>query len=128
MGVGIPLLLDSRKDGGYHSWYLEQILDNYKNRGAVDISYIRIVRRVIMGKDVFYAQFVVYVRPISMTDGQVAAANSAIAKHNEELVRRAVVVGKPTNRLRLKHSISSIIEHPCGNKTVEMIKAVGLSR
>jgi len=62
MGISIPLVTDYRKDDGYHKWYLEQIIDNYAKHGVVDISYIRIVRRVIKGQDVFYAQFVIDLR------------------------------------------------------------------
>ena len=119
-------MTDYRKDDGYHKWYLEQIIDNYTKRGAVDISYIRIVRRVIKGRDVFYAQFVTAVRAIGMTDEKAVAANAAIAEHNQSLINKALAAGKPTNRLRLKHAVSSIIEFPTGNKTVEMIRASGL--
>ena len=127
MGISIPLVLDYRKDDGYHKWYLEQIIDNYTKREAVDISYIRIVRRVIKGHDTFYAQFVAAVRPIGMTDEKAAKENLAIAECNADLIRKATEQGKPTNRLRLKHPVPSIIEFPCGNKTVEMIRALGLS-
>jgi hypothetical protein len=126
MGVDIPLVTDYRKDDGYHKWYLEQIVDNYTKHGAADISYIRIVRRVIKGHDVFYAQFVVDVRPIGMTDQKVTEETLAIAKYNAELVQKTKAAGKSTIRLRLKHSVPSIIEHPCGNKTVELIRDMGL--
>ena len=128
MGISIPLVTAYRKDDGYHKWYLEQIIDNYAKHGVVDISYIRIVRRVIKGQDVFYAQFVIDLRPIGMTDEKAVAANAAIAEHNQSLINKALAAGKPTNRLRLKHAVSSIIEFPTGNKTVEMIRASGLFR
>jgi hypothetical protein len=128
MGISIPLVTAYRKDDGYHKWYLEQIIDNYAKHGVVDISYIRIVRRVIKGEDVFYAQFVIDLRPIGMTDEKAVAANAAIAEHNQSLINKALAAGKPTNRLRLKHAVSSIIEFPTGNKTVEMICASGLFR
>ena len=66
------------------------------------------------------------VRPIGMTDEKAVAANAAIAEHNQSLINKALAAGKPTNRLRLKHAVSSIIEFPTGNKTVEMIRASGL--
>jgi len=55
-------VLDYRKDDGYHKWYLQQIVDNYAKHKAFNVSYIRIVRRVIKGHDVFYVQFVIDVR------------------------------------------------------------------
>src|SRR5664280_1736203 len=127
MGVVIPLVTDYRKDDGYHKWYLEQIIDNYTKHSAADISYIRIVRRVVKGHDDFYAQFVVDVRPIGMSDNRVAEENLAIAHHNADLIQKAKEAGELTTRLRLKHSVPSIIEHPCGNKTVELIRDPGLS-
>src|SRR5664279_1853821 len=101
---------------------MEQLVDNYMKHGAADISYIRIVRRVIKGHDGFDAQFVVDVRPIGMTDQKVSEETLAIAKYNAELVQKTKAAGKSTIRLRLKHSVPSIIEHPCGNKTVELIR------
>ena len=127
MGISIPIALDYRKDDGYHKWYLQQIIDNYTKHSAIDISYIRIIRRVIKGHDVFYAQFVTAVRPIGMTDEKAAQENLDIAEYNADLIRKTKEQGKLTNRLRLKHPVPSIIEFPCGNKTVEMIRTLGLS-
>ena len=62
-----------------------------------------------------------------MTDEKAAEENRAIAEYNTDLIRRAREAGKSTTRLRLKHLVPSIIEFPCGNKTVEMIRALGLS-
>ena len=106
MGISIPLVLDYRKDDGYHKWYLEQIIDNYTKHGTIDISYIRIVRRVIKGHDVFYAQFVTAVRPIGMTDEKAAEENRAIAEYNADLIQRAREDGtiRKGKRLRWKRS------------------------
>jgi len=126
MGVSIPLVLDYRKDDGYHKWYLEQIVEDYEKHKAFNVSYIRIVRRVIKGHDVFYVQFVINVRPIGMTDEKAKQVNLTIAEHNQSLISKSFAGGNPTNRLRLKHAVSSIIEFPTGNKTVEMIRELGL--
>ena len=126
MGVNIPLVPDYRKDGGYHKWYLEQIIEDYAKHKAFNVSYIRIVRRVIKGHDVFYAQFVIDVRPIGMTDEKAKQQNLAIAEPNQSLINKAIAGGKPTNSLRLKHAVSSIVEFPTGNKTVEMIRELRL--
>ena len=61
-----------------------------------------------------------------MTDEKVKQVNLSIAEHNQSLINKAIAGGKPTNRLRLKHAVSSIIEFPTGNKTVEMIRELGL--
>jgi hypothetical protein len=52
----IPIVTEYRNDNGYHKWYLQQIAENIQKHAAVDLSYIRIVRRVIKGEDIFYAQ------------------------------------------------------------------------
>jgi hypothetical protein len=70
---------------------------------------------------------VVDVRPIGMSNNRVAEENLAIADHNVSLIQKAKEAGKSTTRLRLKHSLPSIIEYPCGNKTVELIRDLGLS-
>ena len=71
-----------------------QITDNIENHNAVDISYIRIVRRLIKGKNVFYAQFVINVRPLGMTKDKVKEQNKAILKHNSDIINKAVIAGK----------------------------------
>ena len=66
------------------------------------------------------------VRPIGMTDEKAKQVNLTIAEHNQSLISKSLAGGKPTNRLRLKHAVPSIIEFPTGNKTVEMIRELGL--
>ena len=90
------------------------------------LSYIRIVRRVIKGRDICNAQFVIDVRPIGMTDEKAKHVNLTIAEHNQSLISKSLAGGTPTNRLRLKHAVSSIIEFPTGNKTVGLIRELGL--
>jgi len=124
--ITIPLILDYRKDDGYHNWYLQQIIDNFKNHEAVDVSYIRVIRRIIKGNDVFYVQFVIDIRPMGMTDERVEEENLRILQHNSELIHNAVSKGKPTNRLRLKHYVSNIIEFPKTSKVIEQIRYIGL--
>jgi len=126
--ISIPLVLQYRKDDGYHNFYLDQIIEDMQKHDAVDISYIRIVRRIVKGKDVFYVQFVMDTRMFGMSDAQIEAANLEISKHNAALVQRAVTAGKLTNRLRLTHFISNIVEYPQTNKIVELIRSVGLAK
>lgn len=122
----IPLVLKYRNDYGYHDFYLRQIIDNIALHDSVDISYIRIVRRIIKGWDVFYVQFVIDTRAFGMTDEKAEEENLEILKHNSELIDKAVTAEKTTNRLKLRHFVSNIIEYPKTNKTIEMIRSLGL--
>ncbi len=126
--LNIPLVNEYRNDDGYHKWYLQQITENIRKHGAADISYIRIVRRIIKGQDVFYAQFVIDTRSFGMSDAQAEAENRRIEASNAALIRKALAANKPTNRLRLKHDVPHIIEFPKTNKTIEFIRSLGLSK
>src|SRR5208283_4659291 len=126
--IRIPIVTEYRNDQGYHKYYLDQICQNIGTYDAKDISYIRIVRRVLKGKDVFYVQFVIDTRMFSMSDEQAAAKNMEIQGDNAELIRTAVEAGKPTTRLKLKHLVSDIREYPKTTKTIELIPSLGLSR
>jgi hypothetical protein len=125
--LSIPLVTDYRNDDGYHKFYLEQITENIREHKAVDISYIRIMRRVSKGQDVFYAQFVIDTRSFGMSDTQVEAENSRIEAYNAALIHKALEAGKPTSRLRLKHDVPHIVEYPKTNKAIELIRSLGLS-
>ena len=122
----VPLAEEYRNDHGYHEWYLSQITDNIENHNAVDISYIRIVRRLIKGKNVFYAQFVINVRPLGMTKDKVKEQNKAILKHNSDIINKAVIAGKDIKRIRLKPFMSDIEEYPKTSAIIEQIKELGL--
>jgi len=126
--VFIPIDRTYRKDDGYHEWYLDQIVENYKTHDAVDVAYIRIVRRIIKGKNVFYAQFVIDVRPWGVSEEKVRAINLEVMKDNSAVIQKAVEKGKPTNRLRLKHFVSNVIEFADnGNRTVQMIRELKIT-
>ena len=124
--LSIPLVLEYRNNSGYPRWYLEQRIDNYRNHNKKDISYIRLVRGIIKGHNVFYVQFVINVRPVDYTEEMVELENARIAQYNAELIQKAIEKGKPTNRLRPKPFLSSIIEYPETNKIIELIKSAGL--
>src|SRR5208337_2034246 len=126
--IRIPIVTEYRNDQGYHKYYLDQICENIGKYDGKDISYIRIVRRILKGKDVFYVQFVIDTRMFSMSDEQVTARNLGIQKRNAELIRKAVETGKPSTRLNLKHLVSDIREYPKTSKTIELIRSLGLSK
>ncbi len=126
--LSMPLVEDYRKDHDYHSWYLDQIIENYKNAAAFDVAYIRIVRRIVKGKDVFYAQFIVDVRPWGMTMEKVYEENKSIFQQNSEIIRKTVEGGRPTNRLRLRHPVPDIEEYPKTSVLMEMILKAGLCK
>ena len=126
--IRIPIVTEYRNDQGYHKYYLDQICENIGKYDGKDISYIRIVRRVLKGKDVFYVQFVIDTRMFSMSDEQVTAKNMGIQGHNAKLIRKAVETGKPSTRLKLKHLVSDIREYPKTSKTIELIRSLGLSK
>jgi len=58
---------------------LEQIIDNYAKHGVVDISLHPYRPEGHKGQDVFYAQFVIDLRPIGMTDEKAVAANAVLS-------------------------------------------------
>lgn len=142
----IPLIMKYRKDHGYHKWYLDQIANNIDKHKAVDISYLRLIRRVISGKDVFYVQFVLDVRSYCTSDSQVKELNAAILTHNLFMIHRAeqkaphdaidwskgrkeesFQLDKSLGKLRLKHFVSNIVEYPKTNTTLELIRSLGLA-
>jgi hypothetical protein len=122
----MPLELDYRNDAGYHEWYLKEIIENYRASGAFDVAYMRIVRRILKGKNVFFVQFVIDVRPYGITKEKVWEENKRILQENSETIRRAVEAGKPANRLRLKHLVPDIVEYPKTNKIIEVLHEAGL--
>ncbi len=82
--------------------------------------------RIVKGRDVFYAQFVIDVRPYGMTKEKVFEENKRIIQDNSEAIHRAIEAGKPTNRLRLKHLVPGIVEHPKTSALVELMRTAGL--
>lgn len=85
------------------------------------------MRRTVKGANRFYAQFIVSVRAIGMSEEVLCAENLRVIHENSKKLEDALNTGRSVSRMRFRRLVSNIVEFPRTTPLVEKIREAGLS-